>query len=434
LASRLSGRAYTLANARCEIVFHRPGFAPHYAEHIIDPKTGAEVLVMADPHIRRSALIYDVETGQIVWEVQVPGGQLKANPHIARLLLEEVPAIKAAPGDLLCADRDNRYILIDRATKRAKWSLKLPDAGWAHDALPTRDLKDLIVTDYSSGFIRRVRFDGTPVWNLKLGYGAAKLAKVGGPVPSGIHSSSFGGDLLVAVNQETRGIYEVSEEEGRIAWSCPPDDTKNVFPTFRPHSALRLGLAELDGNLTVIGMEAGGGVVAVDREGRPRWGYMKPHFNWVGREAYRPTTTGLMETTHVFTTLDGRLGVIDWNGVNASTLIVFNELPQSPRLYWFLALHRELCGEEFLDPPVEVAEWRRTRLQIVNEGGVSLVWQVLATLSPHLTPTAAWRKAHIAKLGPQEADEFVAEGYAAVRVAVRTETATKYTLTICHEV
>jgi len=57
--------------------------------------------------------------------------------------------------------------------------------------------------------------------------------------------------------------------------------------------------------------------VAVDRDCRPRWGWTKPLTRFQdesGRkvEIYRPTAIGPFATTHVFTTLDGKLGLIDW--------------------------------------------------------------------------------------------------------------------------
>jgi len=42
-----------------------------------------------------------------------------------------------------------------------------------------------------------------------------------------------------------------------------------VFWPFTPHSAFRIGVAELGGQLTIVGFEAGGGIVALDRDCDP---------------------------------------------------------------------------------------------------------------------------------------------------------------------
>ncbi|MEM0451028.1 MAG: PQQ-binding-like beta-propeller repeat protein [Nitrososphaerota archaeon] len=414
------------------------GYAPHYAEDVIDPVSGERVLVMADPHIRRSAYVYSLETGRFLWEFRVPGGAISsnphiarsANPHIARMVTEEVRSIGAEPGDVICADLDNNFLLVDRKTRRVKWSYRPPDAKWSHDCLPLEG-GDLVITDYASGFVRRIGPDGTLRWNLQLGPGVAKLSKVEGKTPSGIHRNDFGGDLLVAVNRSTYGVYEVDSGSGRITWRCPPErderGLKNAFWTLKPHSALRMGLAELDGNLTVIGLEAGGGVVAVDRDCRPRWGWMKPlsaitdplRGRW---EIYRPTALGLFETTHVFATLDGKIGLIDWGSRYASRVLELDSIPTS-NLYWLLAYRRMALEEpEFLDPPVETAEWRSVRFTAFNHGGSTLVLEFLVTPSPYVdcTDGSMWRKFLELRVDPGGSEEVELSGHAACRVSARS--------------
>ncbi|MEM0441383.1 MAG: hypothetical protein QXY84_00815 [Candidatus Caldarchaeum sp.] len=42
-----------------EFFFRKRGFTPRFVEYVEDPVTGSVVVVMADPHSRRSAYIYD---------------------------------------------------------------------------------------------------------------------------------------------------------------------------------------------------------------------------------------------------------------------------------------------------------------------------------------------------------------------------------------
>jgi hypothetical protein len=200
---------------------------------------------------------------------------------------------------------------------------------------------------------------------------------------------------------------------------------------------VRIGLAELGGNLTVIGMEAGGGVVAVDRDCRPRWGWMKPLTRFQdgsGRkvEIYRPTAVGLFETTHVFTTLDGKLGLIDWGSRFSSRVIEVESLPTS-NLYWLLAYRRRVGREpEYLDPPVETAEWRSVRFTVFNHGRSTLILTFLVTPSPYAdcTDGSIWKKAAELTIGPEGSEEVELSGYAACRVVARSdgETPTEYTV------
>jgi hypothetical protein len=432
-SSRLTGR----------VLFSAQGYAPHYAEDVIDPVSGERVLVMADPHIRRSAYIYSLDSGKVIWEFRVPGSQLTANPHIARMVTDELRGIGAEPGDVICADLDNNFILVDRRTRRVKWSHRPADARWSHDCLPLDD-GDLVITDYSAGFVRRISPEGTPKWSLSLGPGVAKLSRVEGKTPSGIHRNDFGGDLLVAVNRSREGVYEIDSEKGLIAWSCPPGPVGsegrgegNVFWPLKPHSAVRIGLAEFGGNLTVIGMEAGGGVVAVDRDCRPRWGWMKPltriqDERGTYREFYRPTAIGLFETTHVFTTLDGKLGLIDWGSRFSSRVVELESVPTS-NLYWLLAYRRVAGSEpEHLDPPVETAEWRSVRFTAFNHGPSTLVLTFLVTPSPYVDcgDGSIWRKEAELRIGPEGSEEVELAGHAACRMIAKSAdtTSTEYTV------
>lgn len=425
---------FMIAGCRMQILFRKRGYTPHFAEYVDDPLTGDRVVVMADPHTRRSAFIYHPEKKQIIWEHRVTGSQLTSNPHIARLITEPLPAFNAKPGDIVCADLDNRYIVIDRKTKSVKWSTGFPDAKWAHDIMPTKDHEHVLTTDYGNGMLRRIDGSGKIIWSRELGKGLAKLSRVVGQTPSTVHSNSFGGDVLAAVNQDIRGVYELREEDGEVVWSCPPlNPSRNCTWTLKPHAAVRMGLAELDGNLTVFNQEAGGGFVAVDKDCRPRWGVSKPLSLIDGRPIYRPTAQGLFETTHVFLTPNGFLGLIDWDGDSYSTVYELLEPPRGGTLTWLLAWNHETAGvEEFLDPPIETYEWRETMLHVINHGEGRLKLRLLATHSPIVDTGKTWEwswfTCETLSVEPGGHGEARVDGFSAVRVAASSEGRCRYSI------
>ncbi|MEM3095618.1 MAG: PQQ-binding-like beta-propeller repeat protein [Nitrososphaerota archaeon] len=425
-------REVRVGGVLCKILFAKTGYTPHYTEHVQDPVTGEDVLVMADPHSRRSAIIYNPDRDKIVWEYRVGGEAVNANPHIARLITERVPKLRARPGDLICADRDNRFIVVDRRSKRIKWSFRPADARWSHDSLLTADHEGLIITDYATGYIRRIDFEGRVVWSRNLGKGLAKLSRIAGATPSGIHSNSFGGDVLATVNQSVRGVYELDEETGEIVWSCPPPKgSKNVTLTLKPHAAVRTGLAEMGGNLTVFNQEAGGGLLAVDKDCRPRWGWIKPLIALEGQEHYRPSAVGLYETTHVFLTNYGTIGFIDWNFPNLATVYEMLEIPVMRRSSWLLAWSRRGGPrEEFLDPPIETGEWDVTSIHCRNHGRNPMALDIYATYGSYVDTGDAgqWRLVKSLEVQGDGWGDVMLEGCTAVRVSARSAGEVVYTI------
>jgi len=374
-----------ISGLKCKVLFAKHGYFPHYAEHIIDPTDNREKLVMADPHIRRSALIYDIKKDKIEWEYTVPGTALDANPHIARMLMEPFLGINGEAGDIICADRDNRYILVDRDTKKIKWNVTLAGASFAHDVMPSVESGYLIGSDWGANRVQKFSPDGTVSWSTTISR-AAKLSKVEGATPSGVHTNSYGGNYLVASNRETAGVYEIRDTDGASVWEAAArTGVTNVMWTSRPHSAFRMGIAEFGGNLTVIGFEAGGGIVAVDKDQRPRWGVMKP-FNAIPTEIYRPASYPLMETVHVFPVLRGRIGVCDVSGKWGVRVLEILEIPYKQTLFWFLA-HDHDPGDAgmYYDPPIETAEWDNIIITFINIGANSLDYTVYGTVMPYLT-------------------------------------------------
>ncbi|MEM4953741.1 MAG: hypothetical protein QXR51_06525 [Desulfurococcaceae archaeon] len=430
---------YDFGGLKFRVLFSKWGYAPHYAEHVIDPLDGKPKLVMADPHIRyirhsvyiyrhsvyiygvhiygHRVYIYDPVKKEIEWEFKVPG-QL-SNPHIAHMVTDQNPItgpfwslvadkIKASPGDIVCADGDNNLIVIDRERKNVKHVLKIPDSKWLHDIIPSVNGDGLIIDDYSRGWVRKIDFNAKTIWELnfekicevKLSENSTiklqpckaspcKMSTVYAKASK--HEESYGGDYIVVNNSNPHGVYEISDE-GELLWSCPSNPPcMNATWLYHPHSAFRTGLAEFRSNLTVIGLEGGGGIIAVDRECRPRWGFMKPHFNVVKvgnaeRRLYRPSFHGFFQTTHVFPLLNGNIGAIDWRGKYSSQVVEIISFPSKTALYWLLAWYYPVSTNGVVFKPIEIGEWDIIAVQVVNNGQYALEYELLVSTLPQIYP------------------------------------------------
>ena len=416
---------------RFRILFYRYGYTPHYAEHIVDPVDGREKLVLAIPHTtpaRGRILIFDPEEGRVEWEVSVPGSSVP-NPHMAHMISEINPltgswvevanSMGLELGDIIAPSGDNSWVVIDRRTGAVKRVVKPGfNARWVHDLIPSVNGDGFIVSDYGVGFYK-VRFDGSPVWGPLLGDGAAKISFVELATPKW-HSPSFGGRYILVRNRDVEGVYEV-DDDGGIAWSCASKPGGvNVFWPFTPHSAFRIGVAELGGQLTIVGFEAGGGIVALDRDCRPRWGVMKG-FSVTPSAAYRPTSFGLMETTHVFPTLRGTIGFIDWSGKYGSIVGEILEIPYHQTL-WFILAQDHDPGDTWYEynPPVETVEWREVRITMIANPGGPLEYAVYGTNIPYLSGvTSKWKLVSRGVLSSEDYMEVDASGYTFIKVTGR---------------
>jgi hypothetical protein len=286
----------------------------------------------------------------------------------------------------------------------------------------------LVVSDYNRG-VFKIGFDGSVRWGPAIEASAAKISRI-------LHSSNhyhepgYGGDYIAVINTIGRGVFEV-RDDGGVVWSCgaKPWDVQitNVFWPLAAHSAFRMGFAELGGQLTVMGFEAGGGIVAVDKECRPRWGVMKPFTNPGGAWIYRPTSYGLMETTHVFPTLRGTIGFIDWSGRYGSVVGEVIELPYHQTLWFLLAQdHDPGDGGTYYDPPLEAGEWREVKLFFINLGVNSLDYTVYVTNyfilgDPHFP--SHWKMLTSGSVPGGSTAEIDASGYLGVRVFGKRTTA-----------
>jgi hypothetical protein len=364
---------------RFRVLFNRYGYTPHYAEHFLE--NGFEKLLMADPHMRRSIFIYNVAKDEIENEYVVEGDAVSANPHIVRILAEDIPELGASRGSIMFADRDNEWNIMDLNAGKIECKVALPDVKWAHDLVLSKKGDGFIVTDYSTQFVGKIDFKGKTLWRHNDFGPMAKLSVIEGKTKSGVHSNSFGGDYLAVRNSIPYGVFEIKDEDGSIVQSIPRGrGTLNNFWCQAPHSAFRKGIAEGRGNLTVVGFEAGGGIVALDQWQRPRWGLMKG-FTDVGGPGYIPSRYGLAETTHVFPTLSGGVGAIDWSGTYSSRVIEILRWPKST-LSFLLAWEYDPGEGEYLDPPVNLMEYDEVTLSLTNTGDSAVTATLYETALP----------------------------------------------------
>jgi hypothetical protein len=107
-------------------------------------------------------------------------------------------------------------------------------------------------------------------------------------------------------------------------------------------------------------------------------------------------------------------------------------LPTS-NLYWLLAYRRSADSKpEYLDPPVETAEWRSVRFTAFNHGPSKLILEFFVTPSPYAdcTDSRIWKRAVELTIGPEGSEEVELSGYTACRVVAQSavEAPTEYTV------
>ncbi len=378
---------YGFAN---EVWFSQAGYTPHYAEHVIDPLDGREKLVMADPHTRQAVFVYDLYSGDIEFEFEVPGDTIP-NPHAARMLMKDVAGF-GKKGDIYCVDRDQRVIVINRQAGEVVEAFTISEAngqwdpGWLHDACLSVDSEPhLILSDYNGPVdhtLAKYRIsDGSLAWNNSHHSHPGKIMPIEG-AHAGLHTPDYGGDYLICVNEFHGSVWEIKDGDGSWTWARPRDGQGP--PLVAPHSAFRMGRVENAGWVTVVGTEGGGGIMAVHFTGAPLWGIG----NRAGRTAdgggavYTGNVHGLAEVTHVFPTLDGRIGLIDWGAVNRANVVIMNEIPQKQHVSWRLDHNRPTADEFTFLEYVPVADWDETHIVVMNTGDNDLEWKIMGGLLP----------------------------------------------------
>ncbi len=361
----------------------RQRYTPHYAEHLVDPLDGREKLLMFDPHTRFSAIVYDLEERRVEWEFRVPGSTVN-NPHQGGMLLEDVPGF-GRRGDVFCPDRDNNVVVVDRV-RRAVAFRRRPSSwsvGWLHCV--ARGLgHSLVVTDYTANVVAKLRLpDLSEEWRVTS---IAKPSKVSTIRGVGLaHDPSFGGHYLVASNTPRGGVFEIRDGDGAVVWSVDPHTAMRGPWMGAPHSAFRLGRVECRGNVTVVGGEAGGGILAINYYGEPVWGISSLFLGEAGGGAlYYFNYCGLAEVTHVFPTLDGRVGFVAWSGHNRSVVGVVRRLPERQSVGYVLAYDERAADEWSALRPVTAYGWSEVLVGVRNTGGSPLEVRVLGYAVPVL--------------------------------------------------
>ena len=339
------------------------GVYAHDCEHVVDPRTGHEVLVMADPHIFRGVRIFDLKEREIVWEYQVPGENVP-NPHCAHMYPWDAEPFNAEAGDIITADRDNHLIVVDRDTKKIKKSVTPAAVDWLHETLPIWP-NMVIITDYGRKTISEMTPWGSFQWDLNLGGNAAKVSLIRG----GIHPASFGGHVIVALNELWGYVVEVNWDSGEEAWRKPSGEVDFGMSLTKPHSAFRMGGVEVWGSPTVVGLEAGGGIVAIDYYGRPLWGFASAVVCGDYFLYYPPPPHFLLEVTDVFPTLRGTVGFAAQAGYNCTIVGELLGVPRKRRMAWTL-VKDHLTGDDWEEPgaPISTVGWEETTILALNMG------------------------------------------------------------------
>lgn len=371
-------------NFEHELWFSKEGYTPHFAEHIIDPTDNKEKLVMADPHTRYSAFIWNIADQRIEWEYQfsAPTGEQVHNPHTARMILEDISGFGDA-GDIYCCNPDQEIIVIDRDTKEIKKTITtFFSPSFLHEACLSVDNDALIVTDYTLPKIAKITFAGAEVWSLADCWGMPGKVHIIKNAHAEAHDPSFGGDYLICANAAMGQVNEIKDDGTRI-WACPNSQDGQGMNVPYPHTAMRIGRAEWAGNITVVCCEAGGGIVGLTFTRFPLFaigGRLTKTYG--GSEMYNPSISGLCETTHVFPTLDGKIGFIDWGGENRSNVGVILSFPERQQVSHRLSRLHDTSNSWDFTEYLPVGDWDETYIVAKNTGGggKELSWRILGCL------------------------------------------------------
>lgn len=363
-----------------EVWFSKSGWTPHYAEHVIDPADGLEKLVMADPHTQHKAFIWNIAEQRIEWEYDFGGVN---NPHTARMLMEDIPCF-GEKGDIYCVSPQEHVIVIDRRSREIKTTKQVPwTPNGLYDVIVGKNPGTVILSEYlggptSSGRVAKCSFDCGDMMTLDWAIDQVinqpgKLSQI--EYTGTAHNPDFGGDYLVVDNTFEGQVYEISDSDGAIVWRSMFNYEGAALT--KPHSAYRSGRVEAAGNVTIAAMESGGGIMAIASTGQPVWAIGAGGWHREPDLFYQMSRHGLTEVTHVFPTLDGRIGFVDWSGVDRSSVCIMNGLPQKQNANWQVYHERQVPAAYSSEAQVPIkADWDEIWITIKNTGEQPLTWRI----------------------------------------------------------
>jgi hypothetical protein len=392
------------------ILFAKPGYAVHGVRNVIDPTDGREKLVLFcpggktrdtaytyDPGPYTGVFIYDLEDQRIEWSFYPPGtgargGSYWDNPAEGFMLPVDIPSFGSA-GDICVFDKDWNLVVADRKTANIKFQKPLPYPSGVTPYLPYGlelgvDNSSIIMTDFAKNLVMKIKVpDMTIVWTQTGITQPIKVSRI-----RGAHTrwcpSDFGGDYIVAANvlmpnQSVGGAFELRDSDGAIVWQSVKSDFSGVWVN-TPGNAIRIGKIERYGNITIIGSEAGGGIVAVDYFGRPVWGFGSRRWYSIGRTWYYDTSVEYLgEMVYVFPRLNGRIGFVSWLAENMSIVGEIVRLPKHMYCDCVLAWNKATTDSYvYFDPPLRALEWKEVTLAIKNRGTNSLTWKIDLYMTP----------------------------------------------------
>ncbi len=406
-------------------LFSQSGYTLHYAQHMIDPSDGKEKLIMFDPHTLKGVMIYDFEKKRLEWELKVPGTEV-ANPHQGFVLQEDRQGF-GKKGDVVCCDRDNNIIVVDRDTKNVKFRKKPLglDVKWLHCINMAID-GNLIVTDYLAPQISKLSLpDLSEIWSIVDIPKPSKIMPIEG---KGLdHNPSFGGDYIIASNTFEGKVYEIRDMDGSVAWSS---DRESVLCDIScPHGCFRMGRVENNGSVTLVHGEGDGTVAGINYEGIPVFGIL-PGSSWErqdGRIRYDFNPYLMGEITSVFPTLGGKIGFCSWSGVNRAIFGEIIHFPSKQRVSY--CLKREATLDDFVwSHLVSTSCWDETLVVIKNKGNKSLDYQIdgYMSSSPRVSNDPEWGRLPSIFSGCVNAGEFyqtcITSSYTSLRLGIKSTT------------
>jgi hypothetical protein len=407
-------------------LFSQPGYTPHCTEHLIDPIDGKEKLVMYDPHTFRGVIIFDIEKKRIDWEFKVPGTEIP-NPHQGFMLNEDREGF-GSKGSIVCCDRDNNIIVIDRTTREIQFKKK-PfswNPKWLHCINKAVD-GNVVATDYLAPRVSKLSLpELDEIWSRTDFPKPSKIMPIIGKDLD--HNPSFGGDYVIASNTFNGKIYEIRDVDGSVAWSSDREGV--VCDISCPHGCFRMGRVENNGSVTLVHGEGDGTIAGLNYEGIPVFGIMAGS-SWERQDKkirydFNPFLLG--EITSLFPTLGGKIGFCSWNGVNQGNVGEIVNFPDKQRVSYRLKSDATMDRISW-SHLINIAGWDETTVVLKNKGFKPLDYQIdgYMSASPRLSNDIEWGRLSSIFAGCVPPGKYYLEAitrnYASLRIGTKSTTA-----------